>query len=392
LATIESDGKHAAVNSDLGLILGGKDGVGDVAACRDQTRLDAIDRLTQCLGGVDYIEHFYRRDDRSGTADTFKERLRVQRFCNGRAPGVAPGTTTDNNMFNDDADPIRRACTPADGNHALTVCTLYPATTPCTSGAGCTQGFLVALSQNDPGSVDITESIGNRIKNDPLNRTYGAAGRAASKLPGTGATMLNNVSSSDFSTRNARYFLSRRLFVQRALTNTDVAAGGAAQLAAEQTLYDWMTNPTPSDPAAQPGRFNVDPLLVLHGFLPCTEDSTDPTDSGNLCNSQWPIDAAESTPAQCIPAGATGNASNICCSTGIVSPASPGVCPAYPKAAITQYCSTTADCVVQVPALTCQDLASQHTACCVGALEKGSACTANADCCGNVCTANVCAI
>ena len=392
LAPLDTDGIHAVANSVLGLVLGGLDGAGTTEACRDQRRLDAIDQLAACFRNVDYIEHFYRRDDRSGTADTFKERLRVQRFCNGRAPGVIPGTTTDNNMFNDDVDPVRRACIGADSTHALTVCTLWPSTTHCVAtDAGCTQGFLVALSQRDPdaSTPDITTSIAGRVLNDGSLRTTGFAGREASRKAGNTAPMINSVSPSDLSIRNNHYFLARRLFVNYADTNTDAASGGAAQLAAELTLYNWMTDPN-GDPL--PGRYNVDPLLVNHGFLPCTTDHTDPTGTDNLCSMDSVIPAAETTPKQCIPPGATGNAADACCANGATSPASPGTCPAYACAAITKGCATTADCCTATPALTCQDLGTGHLACCVGANEKGQPCSVNADCCGNVCTAGICAI
>jgi hypothetical protein len=385
LAPIDTDGRHAVQDSVLGLVLGGVGGEGSTEACRDQKRLDAIDQLAQCFKGVTYLEHFYRRDDRSGTADTFKERLRVKRFCNGRAPGV-DSAGNDYNMNNDDADPVRRACVAADSTHAATPCTLWPTTTQCTGGTGCTQGFLVALSQRDPdaSTVDITTSIAARVRNDPYLRTVGFAGREASKWAGNTAPMVNSVSSSDVSTRNGKYFLSRRLFVQWAAGNLS-----GDRLTQETALYNWMTDPD-GDIA---GRYNVDPLLTAHGFLPCmpTRGQT-PVSTSNLCNSETPIRPAETTPKQCIPAGATGNAADICCATGTTSPASPGTCPTYNCAAVTVGCATNADCCGSPAGMTCQELGNGHLACCIGPTETGQDCAADSDCCTGSCntTTNKC--
>ena len=376
-------------NSILSLVLGGVGGVGTTEACRDQRRLDAIDQLAACFTGVDYLEHFYRRDDRSGTSDTFKERLGVDRFCNGRAPGLQSGTTSpDTNLYNDDSDPVRRACIPADATHAKTVCTKWPSTEQCQNTptvAGCTQGFVVALSERDPDPTtpDMTTSIAGRVLGDGSYRTVGFAGREASRVKGNTAPMFNWISPSDYSVRNGKYFLARRLFVNWADTNTDAASGGAAQRTAETSLYNWMTDPN-GDPL--PGRFNVDPIMVNHGFLPCTTDSTDPTDTDNLCNSEWPIPAAQVTSKQCIPPGINGNGSDACCSTGATSVASTP-CPAYTCSGITSGCSSTAECCSSTPGMTCQDLGTGHNACCVGGSPSGPdyTCTTNAECCSNSC-------
>jgi hypothetical protein len=72
--------------------------------------------------------------------------------------------------------------------------------------------------------------------------------------------------------------------VQWATGNTDL--GDPARVASERMLYNWMTDPF-GDPL--PGRWNIDPILIPGGFLPCTTDHTDPTDVANACNSQWPI-------------------------------------------------------------------------------------------------------
>jgi hypothetical protein len=188
----------AQVDTLIGLVLGGKDGAGDHVACSHPDRLAAVDALAACFGGISFIDHFYRRDDRSGTTDTMKERFRIQRFCNGRAPGLLSGL--DNNLANDDADPIRRTCVAAAaGTYAKTACTLYPAYTSCTAGeANCTQGLVVALSENDPGMPDITTTIARRVRLDANNQTVGFAGREASRQTGNAAPNINTVSPNNF--------------------------------------------------------------------------------------------------------------------------------------------------------------------------------------------------
>lgn len=320
----------AVVDSMIGLILGGKGGVGDTAACSHPDRLAAIDALAGCFNNVPYITHFYRRDDRSGTADTMKERFRIQRFCNGRAPGLV--NNQDNNLANDDADPVRRECVPAaSGLYAATKCTLWPSNTDCTNtptAAGCTQGLVVALSQNDPGKADITTSIAQRVASSPTFSVVGFAGREASRQPGLTAPKINTISPNNFNVRTSSYIAARRLFVNWSDQVVGFGRSGGpnaderAQEAAEEALYNWMTDPVVG------GRFNVDPILVAHGFLPCTDDYSDPSGPSNLCSSEVPPPAAETTPAQCIPAGVSGNGTNVCCATGTAS--TNGVaCPAY---------------------------------------------------------------
>jgi hypothetical protein len=179
---------HAQIDTLIGLVLGGKGGLGDTASCSHPDRLAALDTLAGCFGGVSFIDHFYRRDDRSGTADTMKEKFRVSRFCNGRAPGlVLAWTTTWPTTIT-----IRSAasCIGAASSHACqTPCTLYPATTAVYGWhcQGCTQGLVVPLSQNDPGMPDITTSIARRVRLDSSNATIGFAGREASRQTGNAA-------------------------------------------------------------------------------------------------------------------------------------------------------------------------------------------------------------
>jgi hypothetical protein len=320
----------AQVDTLIGLVLSGKGGVGDTAACSHPDRLAAVDTLAACFGGVSFIDHFYRRDDRSGTADTMKERFRLQRFCSGRAPGLVAGL--DNNMANDDADPIRRSCVAANTDNAKTPCTLnWPSTTSCSdtpSVAGCTQGLTVPLSQNDPGLPDITTSIARRVRLDSNNQTVGFAGREASRQTGNAAPNINSISPNNFNVRASAYIASRRLFVNWSDIPVGTGRSGGrtaddiANDTAQQNLYTWITDPVLG------GRFNVDPILIAHGFLPCTDDYSDPSGPSNLCSSQLPPPAAESTPPQCIPDGVTGNGTNLCCSgavstSGVACPPAP---------------------------------------------------------------------
>lgn len=353
----------AVVDSMIGLILGGKGGVGDTAACSHPDRLAAIDTLAGCFNGVPYLTHFYRRDDRSGTSDTMKERFRIQRFCSGRAPGLLAGV--DSNLANDDADPVRRPCVAAQaGLYSATKCTLWPATTDCSTTpnvAGCTQGFVVALSQNDPGMPDITKSIAQRVTTSPDFSVIGFAGREASRQPGLTAPKINTISPNNFNVRTSSYIAARRLFLN--WSDLPVGTGRAggpnatdqAQEAAELELYNWMTDPVIG------GRFNVDPILVRHGFLPCTDDYTDPSGPGNLCSSEIPPPVAESLPGQCIPPGVNGSSSTICCSTGTTGTS--GVpCPAYTCRPLNYACSGDGQGTC-CAGLTCTDQGTGNYAC-----------------------------
>src|SRR5262245_5290015 len=55
----------------LQMMLGGVDGSGSAAACNHSARLDALQALADCMN-VLQVDHFYRRDDNSGTTDTMK--------------------------------------------------------------------------------------------------------------------------------------------------------------------------------------------------------------------------------------------------------------------------------------------------------------------------------
>src|SRR5215468_4875791 len=87
----------------LMIILSGVDGSGSIAACSDPRRIQAVQDLAGCMG-VDHIEHLYRRDDNSGTTDTWKDRIMTipstadpryawvgGRFCNNQSIGGING-------------------------------------------------------------------------------------------------------------------------------------------------------------------------------------------------------------------------------------------------------------------------------------------------------------
>ncbi len=120
----------------MGIVLGGTDGSGSVAACSSPARVQAILDLA-ALQHVSTIEHFYRRDDNSGTTDTIKEKLKIANFCNGRARGILGSNTVDptnNNLNNQDNDPIRRACPAPSASFRANKCTDFTTGLICTFG------------------------------------------------------------------------------------------------------------------------------------------------------------------------------------------------------------------------------------------------------------------
>jgi len=360
----------------LQLVLGGYDGQGDKVACSHPDRLAALDALAGCFGGISFIEHFYVPDSSWGTSE-IKTKLRINGFCNGRSFGPnSPGS----NMANDDADPIRHSCVPADTSHAKTRCTLYPSTATCTAGSSpnCTQGLVVALSEKDPNMPDVTTSIGVRVQTDGNNATLGLANRAASRLQNTQSINLNSISPSDFSVRASMYFLARRLFVNWSdLPIGFDRAGGRnaddiAHDAQETALFTWMT-----DNVWGGGRGEVDQILKAHGFLPCTDDFSDPSGPGNLCSSQLPPppgDFAESN--GCVPAGVAIGSGYFACfapegpctavydrCSSTPSSLPPGtICPAYACSARNFACvgSGQGTCCA---GMTCTDQGTGYSAC-----------------------------
>jgi hypothetical protein len=342
---------NATVNySNLLMVaLGGVDGSGSLQACADPRRVQALQDLASALG-VDHIEHVYRRDDNSGTTDTFKDRIVTVgtlgtvnpgsdarypwvggRFCNGQSIGGINGSTAQTgvcsvtrsvatckvdadcpggevcqfNLNNQDLDPVRRSCIAPDATHAPTSCTDMTTGRPCQASDNnptCTQGLIVALTDTDPGSTDITNSIAARVNSDASGTTVGYAGREAVKAGrGTKGLAINTTSFSDTNVRKDAYLLSRRLFLQNAVVAGQPAADqpsdtagpnigtiigqGGAQLAAEQNLFAWLTDPAGSQSSGTPGRCNADPIVKQFGFITCATDCTADvsTLSNNLC-------------------------------------------------------------------------------------------------------------
>jgi len=335
----------------LMVVMGGVDGSGTLAACSDPRRVQAVQDLASALG-VSTIDHLYRRDDNSGTTDTWKDRIITiassadprypwlgGRFCNNQSIGGINGAANQNgfcatgtpltvtttvctkdaqcgtggqcwfNRNNQDFDPIRRPCVAADATHAPTSCTNTLTGAPCNAGdTNCTQGLIVALSDTDPGSTDITTSIAARIKNDSTGQSVGYAGKEA-VLPGKGTKGLtiNTTAFSDTNVRKGQYLLSRRLFLQNAVVSgqpvgdqpsdsagINIADGGAgaggkgggtSQLTAEQNLFTYMTDPAGSLTAGTSGRCITDPVVSGLNFITCSNDCTVDvsTLSNNLC-------------------------------------------------------------------------------------------------------------
>ena len=131
------------------------------------------------------------------------------------------------NLLNEDLDPVRRSCVGADANHTRSQCSYYPTSQPCafadptiaangtatatsdtinsaldatpltystytatnpySTPLQCSQGFVVALSEVDPGTTgsdttkDITQSIGMRVALDPQGQSIGIAGLSSAR-------------------------------------------------------------------------------------------------------------------------------------------------------------------------------------------------------------------
>lgn len=274
----------ASPNDDWRILLAGVNGTGAAADCADPARLDAMYRIAFLQGSPSgEIEHFYRRDDNSGTTDTIKEKLGISGFCNGKAIGIKGTNKTNPNLNNEDLDPIRRPCQVLPGQRA----------TACTGGE---QGLLVALSigDNDTTLHDVTTTIGARVATAVGTRdVMGFAGREASYKYKTSvfAERVNGVPPSNAAIRANAYYLSRRLYLQFAAAtaglgtcgNTLAASGGVARVAAEEDFFAWATDPDTL------GRCNLDPILKANGFVPCLDDCTvDPAlFPANFCNGPY---------------------------------------------------------------------------------------------------------
>jgi len=285
------------------LILGGVDGSGSKAACSHSARLGALQALADCMN-VLQIDHFYRRDDNSGTSDTMKEKLGLCNFCNN-GTGSSKGPLNTNDADN---DPIRRAC--------VSGASFSP--TPCNGG---TLGLVVALSQPDPGASDITVSIGKRASLDPNGQTVGYAGReAAYSVPGTTKINVHTIIPTIPNVRVGLYDLSRRLFLQKGdLNDPNVVAadptGEQAKLLAWATGIGQSAFPSCTDSLGNPicGRPNMDPVMKQFGFVTCDDDPFNTPVPPNLCGSTPPPYTAPTCTA-CGAVGATCTGGTQCCS------------------------------------------------------------------------------
>ena len=279
--------------SDLQTILFGYNATGPskgtTAECAHQERVKAVDRLISKCSLPD-LWHIFRRDDTSGTQDTFRERLGNNYWCNGKAEGGGAHP----NLSNEDLDPIRKPCvslglntdgSQVDAKHA-TRCTYYPTAQTCKKGDGdiqasipdpanpgtnktvtlkCTQGLIVALSEADTGSKDITISIGNRVASDNDKNTMGLAGRASVKeTTGAQGLTINSNTFNDNNVKGAQYMFSRRLYLQRAYNadGTPMTTSNSARDTAEASLFSFMAV-SPAQDARMPG------IITTAGFIPC---------------------------------------------------------------------------------------------------------------------------
>lgn len=352
----------ALPESTLSLVLSGKGALGTAAACRDPARLAALNSMSNDMGGVT-LQHFYRRNDASGTSDTIRERVLTTasgtsggRFCNGQAPGglKGDGVTFNTNADAEDMDPIRMDCVEADDTHLATKCTYWPYNVACfvknkistagdpgapvPAGVKCTQGFVVALTQVDPGSSDVTVSIANRVFADDTNGTLGYAGREAVEQAGTtyGPT-IERISNAALNVRNNAYALSRRLFLNKGDNVTDTA-----QQAEENKLFNWATN-------SSTGRNHMQGIMSKWGFITCYDDPDQIPAGYNLCADET-IPAAETTMGLCTAEGKSVANGGLCCegttcACTVVPPATSCTCtcPLAP-ALVDTPCSSDNDC------------------------------------------------
>ena len=282
----------------LAVLVGGNPASGNTSKA---TTPECADPCRECLvgwlgsasqEGVP-IEHILRRDDKSGTQDTFREylnvtptnpKLAVALWCNGKSEGntAHPGHAGAS-LLNEDLDPIRKDCMAGpNGQYAATRCTYYPTSQNCLSGDDdipahgsktirgvtvsnpyanplkCTQGLVVAISENDPApATDITTSIGLRVEFGAglaQGSIIGLTGLAGdlSGLPSSNGAAVNTAVAIDGITPTtkdniyfASYALSRRLFLQQNPRFTD-AKTSAGELPGrtneELKVYNWVQN------------------------------------------------------------------------------------------------------------------------------------------------------
>jgi hypothetical protein len=344
----------APPNSNLAQVIAGYPASGTLsngttAECADPHRVAAVQAIADCQG-VDSIQHLYRRDDKSGTQDTWREHLQTSYWCNGKSEGNvnAPGS----NLKNEDLDPIRRPCVGADSNFAQTACTFYPSTIQCTAGqaaqtipghpelgtVSCTQGLIIALSEADPDSVstsftsgDITVSIGKRVGLDSLagGRTLGMAGLVSSQPSqlsiGTTINTTTYVPDNIYATQG--YMFSRLLFLMQRPGGAGGCSTGSAQdltnrTTEENKLFTFMTTNCAMDDSIIPNAGFVIPQASLGspgqcGNAPCLD--------GNNIACGVP-DPGVGTPKQAIGPGDTCDNSHPCSKDHSLC-VSPATCP-----------------------------------------------------------------
>ncbi|HEX7598559.1 MAG TPA: hypothetical protein VF518_10125, partial [Polyangia bacterium] len=292
--------------------------------------------------------------------------LRGGRFCNGQAPGGVRASDgyVYGNMDADDMDPIRRPCMAAvAGVTNATKCTIWPTGVACTAGqTNCTQGLVVALTDADPASADITVSIANRVAGAAFRELIGYAGREAVKQAGnpTAGPTINKNSFADNIVRLNQYLLSRRLYLNHGdpLPNPNNDPAIADQQAQEDMLYAFATDP-------DNGRCDMQPIMPRFGFINCLPNCNVGPSGYNLCY-DVPFGSAESTSALLSATGpgidCTGTS---CVSTGgacpgPIAPATKGTCVQPALAASGEPCSQDSDCAT---GLTCQDQGLVVTVC-----------------------------
>ncbi len=415
--------------SAMGVILGGYPQGGNTKS--EATTAECADPCRECLlgflgspscEGSGHIEHILRGDDKSGTADTIREKLNFDRWCNGKSEGnnLLPGS----NLFNEDLDPIRRSCMPATNTTVLTRCTYYPTSQTCQADDAdvpaygsltirgvtltnsysqplqCSQGVVVALSENDHGSAgaskadcagpnqhnaDITESIGLRVANDALGQLVGVAGASSRTAPcNPNAVVTINTITTTFlpNIYKGAYLFSRRLYLQNpydmANTHTCPASNpgesAAGRLAEETRLWNFtQSEQCPAVITTGHTTFDYDQggmqnIVINHGFHAKWEGSLAPGDA-EACGNTSCLVAPFNTTLTCgtITPGASASKQNIgdetsgnacdpsypCVANGLVGTGNPltcgnslnpTVCPAMPDLPSSYGCILGAKC------------------------------------------------
>ena len=239
---------------------------GSAAQCNSTLRTSILNNWTNftsstCGHSGNKIRHAFRRDDKSGTTDTFKSLVGVSGFCNGAATGL-PGGNQDN-------DPQRRPCLANEqvcspnGDLGVVLAVSVPATNPY-PGAGSPpdttadrqtryantefhrlhQSLTLAVGATPCRRADSTEQIGCLVAVSPYSTGY--AGLEATKVSGATYLKVGNITPSAktiraFGTASA-YPLTRRLFVNDLVGNANVT-GDEAKLLGCYTNRSFMETP-----------------------------------------------------------------------------------------------------------------------------------------------------